>query len=56
MKNAQKDESAHGYLARKVEASKKLSRFAHINQRELRKMKALAIPRHFQELEFIKDY
>lgn len=53
--NAQKDESVHGYLARKGEAPRKSSRFAHLNQHGLKKLTALAIPYDFEKREFIKE-
>ena len=53
MKKLQKDKAAEGNLNHKIEVFRKSSRFAHLDERELRKIAALATTLRFKKQELI---
>jgi CRP-like cAMP-binding protein len=53
LKKLQKDKTAEDYLDHKIEVFRKSSRFAHLNEKELRKIAALATTSHFKKHQLI---
>jgi len=53
LKKLQKDKATEDHLAHKIEVFKKSSRFAHLDERDLRKIAALATTCHFKKRDVI---